>query len=73
MQSYQSFRKLSEIEQKAFPILLRGAALRFLLTRLNDIIFHKEEDYVNPKDPMEYLHILNFHQNNKSLYKTIFR
>ena len=73
LQSYQNFRKLSEIEQKAFPILLRGAALRFLLTRLNDIIFHKEEDYVNPKDPMEYFHILNFHQNNNSLYKTMFK
>ena len=72
LQSYQNFRKISEIEQKAFPILLRGAALRFLLTRLNDIIFHKKSDYVQPKNPMEYFHILNFHQNNKLLYKTLF-
>ena len=72
LQSYQSYRKISEIEQKAFPILLRGAALRFLLTRLNDVIFHKKSDYVQPKNPMEYFHILNFHQNNKLLYKTLF-
>lgn len=62
--SYQKIRKLTLSEKIALPILLRGAAMRFLLTRLNDIIFHSSEAYVEPKDPMEYFHILQFHQNN---------
>jgi len=64
LDSYQKNRKLLEKEQKAFPILLRGAAMRFLLTRFNDLIYHSEEAYVDPKDPMEFFNILQFHQNN---------
>jgi homoserine kinase type II len=72
LHSYQKYRKLSEIEKNTFSILLRGAAIRFLLTRLNDIIYHQEEAYVQPKDPMEFFHILRFHQNNSFLSKTCF-
>ena len=64
LHSYQKNRKLIEKEQKALPILLRGAAMRFLLTRFNDLIYHSEEAYVDPKDPMEFFKILQFHQNN---------
>ena len=67
LHSYQNHRKLSKTEQEALPTLLRGAAIRFLLTRLNDFIYHKEEAYVKPKDPMEFFRILHFHQNNNSL------
>ena len=69
LHSYQNHRKLSETEQKELPTLLRGAAIRFLLTRLNDLIYHEKEAYVEPKDPMEYFRILHFHQNNNSLSK----
>ena len=69
LNSYQSHRKLSKKEKLALPILLRGAAMRFLLTRLNDRIYHQKEAYVKPKDPMEYFHILKFHQNNNDLNK----
>ena len=34
------------VEKKAFPNLLRGAAIRFLLTRINDQIYHQ-------KDPLQ--------------------
>jgi len=67
LHSYQKNRKLIEIEQKAFPILLRGAAMRFLLTRFNDLIYHSEEAYVDLKDPLEYFNILHFHQKNNFL------
>ena len=43
--------------------------MRFLLTRLNDLIYHTKEAYVQPKNPMEYFHILQFHQNNNNLEK----
>jgi len=69
LQGYQNHRKLLETEKKSFPILLRGAAMRFLLTRLNDRIYKQEDAFVDLKDPMEYLHILNFHKNYNLLSK----
>lgn len=69
LQSYQKYRKLLKTEQKAFHILLRGAAMRFLLTRLNDFIYYIEGAYVKPKDPIEFYNILNFHQKNNLLNK----
>ena len=67
LNSYQKHRKLSNNEKNSLPILLRGAAMRFLLTRLHDLIFHNSNDYVEPKDPIEYLKILEFHQNYNCL------
>ena len=59
---YQKEKALSIEEKESFPILSRGAALRFLLTRLNDLIFHSPKHFVQPKDPHEYLEKLYFHQ-----------
>ncbi len=39
----------------ALPILARGSALRFLLTRLYDRLNHPPGALVKPKDPLEYL------------------
>ena len=63
-QGYESIRQLTTIEKKHLSILLRGAALRILLTRIYDYIFHPDGAYVKPKDPKEYYSILQFHQNN---------
>ena len=49
------------------PILARGAALRFLLTRLFDWINHPKSAFVKPKDPLEYVRKLIFHQSVKSV------
>ena len=38
LNAYGRERKLSEAEQAALPLLARGAALRFLLTRLVDFL-----------------------------------
>ncbi|MET4807103.1 homoserine kinase [Limibacillus sp. MBR-115] len=62
LQSYQSVRPLNEAELAALPILARGSALRFLLTRLYDILNHPPGAYVTPKDPREYCRKLRFHQ-----------
>ncbi len=61
---YQSIHKLDEIEIKNLRLLLRGAAMRFLLTRLHDQLFFEADAFVKAKDPMEYYKILKFHQNN---------
>lgn len=60
---YESVRPLSDGERQALPILARGSALRFLLTRLYDWLNHPEGALVKPKDPMEYHQKLRFHQS----------
>lgn len=60
--AYDAVRKLSAPEIAALPVLARGAALRFLLTRLTDWLNHDPEAFVRPKDPREYIHKLQFHR-----------
>ena len=62
LQGYVKVRPLAEGEQAALPILARGAALRFLLTRLVDWLDVPPGALVRPKDPLEYLRKLRFHQ-----------
>lgn len=63
LSAYAKERPLSRDELDALPILARGAAMRFLLTRLYDWLNHPEGAFVKPKDPLEYLTILAFHQS----------
>jgi homoserine kinase type II len=65
LNSYRKVRDFSEAELMALPLLARGSALRFLLTRLHDWLHHPEGAFVKPKDPMEYYHKLRFHQGVK--------
>lgn len=62
LQHYQAVRALSDAEKKSFNVLLRGAALRFLLTRAYDKINHSPDAQVTPHNPMDYVHKLRFHQ-----------
>lgn len=64
--AYQKHRPLSDAEKAALPVLMRGAALRFLLTRAHDLLFHEKSALVTPKDPLEYAAKLRFHQQVKS-------
>jgi len=59
---YQKVRPLSHEELAALPLLARGSALRFLLTRLYDWLNHPPGAFVQPKNPLEYLRKLRFHQ-----------
>lgn len=63
---YQKHRPLSTAEIDALPILCRGSALRFLLTRLYDWLNQVEGALVKVKDPLEYLSKLQFHQKVQS-------
>tara|TARA_B100000029_G_scaffold397526_1_gene395840 strand:- start:19081 stop:20067 length:987 start_codon:yes stop_codon:yes gene_type:complete len=62
LEGYQGLRKLNNDEINCMPILLRGAALRFLLTRLHDQLYHQKGALVTPKNPLEYFDILKTHQ-----------
>lgn len=63
---YNKVRPLSEEEFDALPVIARGAALRFLLTRLYDEIHHDENNLVTPKSPKEYISKLEFHRSVKT-------
>jgi homoserine kinase type II len=63
LDGYRSVRELQAAEYAALPILCRGAALRFLLTRLYDWLNVPPGALVTPKDPREYLLKLRFHQD----------
>ena len=53
--------------RQALPLLARGAALRFLLTRLVDFLNVPPGALVKPKDPLEYVRKLRFHQSVASV------
>ena len=67
LNAYGKVRALSEAERNALPVLARGAAMRFLLTRLVDWLAVPDGALVRPKDPLEYYRKLRFHQSVKSV------
>jgi homoserine kinase type II len=66
LNAYAKVRAWSAQEQAALPVLARGAAMRFLLTRLVDWLAVPDGALVKPKDPLEYYRKLRFHQSVKS-------
>jgi homoserine kinase type II len=60
---YGEERRLEKAEVAALPTLARGAALRFLLTRLEDWLAPAPGLVAIRKDPREYLARLRHHQN----------
>ncbi|GJD50073.1 Homoserine kinase [Methylobacterium crusticola] len=60
--AYQAERRLEPREVAALPLLCRGAALRFMLTRLVDWLNVPPGALVRPKDPLEYDRKLAFHR-----------
>jgi homoserine kinase type II len=66
LHAYAKARALTAAERAALPMLARGAAMRFLLTRLVDWLAVPDGALVKPKDPLEYFRKLRFHQSVKS-------
>ena len=65
--AYRSARELTATERKAWPLVLRAAALRFYLSRLYDWTFPREGDVVHVKDPAQYRRILEWHRQQAPL------
>lgn len=61
--AYEYHRPITAPERAALPTLLRGAAMRFLMTRCYDWINRDPSALVIPHDPMHYVRILKFHQS----------
>jgi homoserine kinase type II len=66
LRAYDRLRPFTDKEFEALPILARGAALRFLLTRIYDWLNISADALVKSKDPMEYVRKLRFHRNVES-------
>ena len=67
MMGFENISKLNIEEKGSMNVLLRGAAVRILVTRLYDKIFHPDDALVKLKDPQEYLNILKWHQQNTQI------
>jgi homoserine kinase type II len=67
LRGYEEIRLLSRAEREAMPTLARGAALRFLLTRAFDWLNTPSDALVSPKNPLEYVRRLRFHQSVRSI------
>ena len=67
IENYRRRRPLKAEEIDAFPALARGAAMRFLLTRLVDWLNVPPGALVKPKDPLEYFRKLRFHAQASSI------
>jgi len=69
---YQSIKKISQKEKNALNILCRGAAIRYLLTRIYDYFNTPKTALINIKDPKEYFQKLIIH-NNLNNYKDYYK
>ena len=67
LRGYEEVRQITQAERAAMPTLARGAALRFLLTRAYDWLNTPKDALVSPKNPIEYVRRLRFHQGVRSI------
>jgi homoserine kinase type II len=62
LSAYGKIRNFSKAELDALPLMARGSAMRFLLTRLYDWLNTPKDAMVTIKNPLEFLERLQFHQ-----------
>jgi len=65
---YEAVRPLEPAEREALPLLARGAAMRFFLTRLADWRATPQGALVKPHDPLEYERKLAVHRAGLHLF-----
>lgn len=72
LEGYESVRPLSDAERAALPILARGAAMRFLMTRAYDWLNTPAGALVTRKDPLAFARRLSFYANpaNSGIFQT---
>ena len=63
IKGYQSIKKISQKEKNVLNVLCRGAAIRYLLTRIYDYFNTPKTALIKIKDPKEYFQKLIIHNN----------
>jgi homoserine kinase type II len=61
LEGYETVRPLSAAERSALPVLARGAAMRFMMTRAYDWLHTPADAMVTRKDPMDFARRLRFY------------
>ncbi len=69
---YETIRTISKKERDSLNILCRGAALRYLLTRIYDYFNTPKTALIQIKEPNEYFQKLIIH-NNLNTYKDYYK
>lgn len=62
LDGYNVVRPFTGEEAQALPVMARGTALRFLISRLVSWLDRDPDALVDPKDPLEYLERVRFHR-----------
>ena len=65
VKGYESIRKITQNEKQSLNVLCKGAAIRYLLTRLYDYSNTPKTAIIKIKDPNEYLQKLVIHNKLK--------
>ncbi len=65
LEGYRQQRPFQPCETDAWPVILRAAALRFWLSRLNDLHFPREGEITHSKNPDVFKQILVSHIKNR--------
>lgn len=66
LEGYTQQRKLTRLEYQVWPVMLRAAALRFWLSRLQDSHFPRVGEITHIKNPDEFKAILQAHKQRYS-------
>ncbi|KPC52039.1 homoserine kinase [Amantichitinum ursilacus] len=70
LQAYQSVRPLETAEFAAWPVILRGAALRFWTSRLLDFYKPATGEMTYAKDPTQYERVITHHAQRQDFWLT---
>lgn len=65
-EEYMKQRPFTESEKKALPFYMQMTSMRFILYRLEKIIYKKSTDFYQPKNPQDYVDRLAFHRQKTS-------
>jgi homoserine kinase type II len=71
LSAYQEVRTVTGAEREAWPVMLRAAALRFWLSRLDDYHRPRPGELIHPHDPEPFRHLLQSHIDRAAAWPAV--